>query len=103
MEGCEENESCSKVLNYLVRLDDRIRCTHEETADASGTVIPACFPLFRLGVRNSGFNNNKILNLTFRCVKKKKSREEKKKLDKIANGVPVGFSVHVLAHFYDPS
>ena len=23
--------SCSKVLNFLERLDDRIRCTHEET------------------------------------------------------------------------
>ena len=29
--GCLENESCSKVLNLLERLDDRIRCTHEET------------------------------------------------------------------------
>ena len=29
--GCRENESCSKVLNFLERLDDRIRCTHEET------------------------------------------------------------------------
>ena len=28
--GCQENESCSKVLNFLERLDDRIRCTHEE-------------------------------------------------------------------------
>ena len=28
----QENESCSKVLNFLERLDDRIRCTHEETA-----------------------------------------------------------------------
>ena len=29
--GCQENESCRKVLNFLERLDDRIRCTHEET------------------------------------------------------------------------
>ena len=29
--GCQENKSCSKVLNFLQRLDDRIRCTHEET------------------------------------------------------------------------
>ena len=29
--GCQENESCSKVLNFMERLDDRIRCTHEET------------------------------------------------------------------------
>ena len=29
--GCQENESCSNVLNFLRRLDDRIRCTHEET------------------------------------------------------------------------
>ena len=29
--GCLENEYCSKVLNFLERLDDRIRCTHEET------------------------------------------------------------------------
>ena len=29
--GCQENESRSKVLNFLERLDDRIRCTHEET------------------------------------------------------------------------
>ena len=31
MAGCQENESCSKVLNFLERLDDRTRCTHEET------------------------------------------------------------------------
>ena len=30
--GCQENESCSKVLNFMERLDDRIRCTHKETA-----------------------------------------------------------------------
>ena len=29
--GCQENESCSKVLYFLEMLDDRIRCTHEET------------------------------------------------------------------------
>ena len=29
--GCQENESCSKVWIFLERLDDRIRCTHEET------------------------------------------------------------------------
>ena len=29
--GCQENESCSKVLNFLERLDDRIGCTHQET------------------------------------------------------------------------
>ena len=29
--GCQENKSCSKVLNFLERLDDRIT-THEETA-----------------------------------------------------------------------
>ena len=28
---CQENKSCSKVLNFLERLDDKIRCTHEET------------------------------------------------------------------------
>ena len=28
---CHENESCSKVLNFLERLDDRIGWTHEET------------------------------------------------------------------------
>ena len=28
--GCQKKESCSKVLNFLERLDDRIRCTHEE-------------------------------------------------------------------------
>ena len=27
--GCQENKSCSKVLNFLERLDDRIRCTHD--------------------------------------------------------------------------
>ena len=31
MTGCQENKFCSKVLNFLERLDDRIRCTHEET------------------------------------------------------------------------
>ena len=34
---CQENKSCSKVLNFLERLDDRIRCTHEETV----TVVKA--------------------------------------------------------------
>ena len=29
--GCQENKSCRKILNFLERLDDRIRCTHEET------------------------------------------------------------------------
>ena len=29
--GCQENKSSSKVLNFLERLDDRIRCTHKET------------------------------------------------------------------------
>ena len=28
--GCQENESCNKVLNFLEKLDDRIMCTHEE-------------------------------------------------------------------------
>ena len=27
---CQKNESCSKVLNFLERLDDRIRCTRKE-------------------------------------------------------------------------
>ena len=30
--GCQENESCNKVLNFLERFDDRIRCTNEETS-----------------------------------------------------------------------
>ena len=29
--GCQENMSCSIVLNFLERLDDRIRRTHEKT------------------------------------------------------------------------
>ena len=29
--GFQENESCSKVYNFLERFDNRIRCTHEET------------------------------------------------------------------------
>ena len=29
--GWQENESCSKVLNFLERLDGRIRCAHEKT------------------------------------------------------------------------
>ena len=29
--GMPQNESCSKVLNFLERLDNKIRCTHEET------------------------------------------------------------------------
>ena len=28
--GCQENESCSKVLNFLERFDDRIRCTDKD-------------------------------------------------------------------------
>ena len=31
MTGCQENKSCSKVLIFLERLDDRIRRTHKET------------------------------------------------------------------------
>ena len=31
MMRCHENESCSEVLNFLERLDDRTGCTHEET------------------------------------------------------------------------
>ena len=26
--GCQKNESCSNVLNFLEKLDDKIRCTH---------------------------------------------------------------------------
>ena len=29
--GRQENKSCSKVVNFLEKLDDRIRCTQEET------------------------------------------------------------------------
>ena len=36
---CQEDESCSKVLNFLERLDDRIRCTHEETANCSSQAV----------------------------------------------------------------
>ena len=28
---CKESEPCSNGLNFLERLDDRIRCTHEKT------------------------------------------------------------------------
>ena len=28
--GCQENESCVKVLNFLERLDERIRYTHAD-------------------------------------------------------------------------
>ena len=31
MTRCHENESCSKVLNFLERLDDSFGCAHEET------------------------------------------------------------------------
>ena len=31
MTRCHEDESCSKVLNFLERMDDRIGCAHEET------------------------------------------------------------------------
>ena len=31
MMRCREDESCSKVLNFLERLDDRIGCAYEET------------------------------------------------------------------------
>ena len=31
MTKCHENESCSKVLNFLERLDDRIGCAQEAT------------------------------------------------------------------------
>ena len=32
--GCQENKSCGKILNFLERLDNRIRCIHEETVAA---------------------------------------------------------------------
>ena len=31
MTRCHVDESCSKVLNFLERVDDRIGCAHEET------------------------------------------------------------------------
>ena len=31
MTRCQEDESCSKVLNFLERLDDRIGRAHEQT------------------------------------------------------------------------
>ena len=31
MMRCHENESCSKVLNFLESLDDSIGCAYEET------------------------------------------------------------------------
>ena len=31
MTRCHEDESCSKVLNFLERLDDGIGCANEET------------------------------------------------------------------------
>ena len=31
MTRCDEDESCSKILNFLERFDDRIWCAHEET------------------------------------------------------------------------
>ena len=31
MTRCHEDESCSKVSNFMERLDDRIECAHEET------------------------------------------------------------------------
>ena len=30
--GCQDNESCSNILNFLERLDVRSKCTHRETA-----------------------------------------------------------------------
>ena len=57
----------------------------------------------QVGGQKFGFQQQQNLKFDIQVCLKKKSREEKKKLDKIANGVPVGFSVHVLAHFYDPS
>ena len=31
MTRCDEDESCSKILNFLERFDDRIECAHEKT------------------------------------------------------------------------
>ena len=49
MTRCLEDESCSKVLNFLERLDDRIGCAHEETVtvirpreDAGGNKSLGC-------------------------------------------------------------
>ena len=49
MMRCHENESCSKVLNFRERLDDRTGCAHEETVtvikpreDVGGNKSLAC-------------------------------------------------------------
>ena len=40
--GFQENKSCSKVLNFLERVNDKIRCTHEETVgDGYSSVVRA--------------------------------------------------------------
>ena len=44
--GCQENESCIKVLNFLERLDERIRCTHMET-------VAVVMPLANIGRNKS--------------------------------------------------
>ena len=43
--GCQEKESCSKVLNFLERLDDRIRqSTHEDTHMYTASVTLSSSP-----------------------------------------------------------
>ena len=53
--GCQENKSCSKVLNFWEMLVDRIRCTHEET-------VAVVKPLEDIG--ETGF----IVNTTMLCT-----------------------------------
>ena len=40
--GCQENESFRKVLNLLKWLDDRIRCTHEDSILLVCVRMPVC-------------------------------------------------------------
>ena len=71
MMRCYEDESCSKVLNFRERLDDRTGCAHEETV----TVIKSW--------GNVGFNKS------FGGISSEKEEEEKNTDEKEANKIEV--------------
>ena len=57
MTGCQENKSCSKVLNFLERLDDRIRCTPKPLADSNEEE----------GFRGRGLERQKLMIVRVNC------------------------------------
>ena len=70
------NKSCSKVLNFLERLDDRFRCTHEETVAVviyqNNKLSTVSFTMKNIKAFNFSHNNN--YSLFFHKKKKRKKK-----------------------------